>query len=50
MSRITPELVVIVIGLGLLAAGLTVWLGWAVAAAVVGLLLVLAGLLSAMAK
>lgn len=47
MKDIAPELVCIVIGLVLLAVGLTVWLGYDRAAVVVGALLLVLGSWSA---
>lgn len=44
--RIAPGLMVIVIGMGLLAAGLTVRFGWEVAAMVVGGVMIAIGVLS----
>lgn len=45
---IEPGCVVVTLGLALLAAGLTVWLGWPVSATVVGSLLFGVGVISAL--
>ena len=47
MSRIAPELFVILAGLALLAIGLCAWLGWPMAAVIVGAFLTGGGAWSA---